>query len=471
MTRYFSKSGTDTPLSAPLFSRRAFLGGTTAGAALFLSGTASKAAIQIADLRGSMDASELGLVPNSADDQTAVFQRAINRAVEKGRALFLPAGNYPVANLRFPSGTLIVGVPGRTRLIYQGGGGLLATAEGVSNVSLSGLTFDGANRTIGDHAEGLLHFVGVREVSLADCAIAGSAKSGLVLDRCSGRVSQCTVSGAAEAAIQSNEATGLQITDNVVMDCANGGIWVHRWKEGEDGTLVSGNRVERIGAKHGGTGQWGNGINVFRAHGVVISNNRITDCAFSAIRSNTGSNVQITGNSCLRSGEVAIYSEFGFQGALIANNLIDGATTGISIANFMDGGRLAVCTGNLIRNLSETGPYPPEVMGFGIGIVVEADTTVTGNVIEGAPRFGLLLGWGPYMRNVLASHNIVRGCGTGIGVTVVEGAGSAIISDNIVQGSRKNAIVGYRWLDKATRELNETRDWSHLDVTGNRITA
>ncbi len=418
-----------------------------------------------------MDAAELGLVPNAADDQSALFQRAINRAVQKGRALFLPAGNYPVANLRFPSGTLIVGVPGRTRLIYQGGGGLLATAEGVSNVSLSGLTFDGSNRDLGDHTEGLLHFVGVRDIALNDCEVSGSSKSGIVLDRCSGRISACSVTGAAEAAIRSNEATGLQIVDNVVADCANGGIWVHRWKAGEDGTIVSRNRVERIGAKYGGTGQWGNGINVFRAHGVVISNNRIADCAFSAIRSNTGSNVQIIGNSCMRSGEVAIYSEFAFEGALIANNIIDGGTTGISIANFMDGGRLAVCSGNLIRNLSATGPYPPEVAGFGIGIAAEADTSITGNVIEGAPRFGMLLGWGPYMRNIVASQNVLRACGTGIAVTVVKGAGTAVISDNVVQASQRDAIVGYRWLDKATRELNDTRDWSHLSVSGNHISA
>ncbi|WP_417684791.1 TIGR03808 family TAT-translocated repetitive protein [Roseibium sp.] len=471
MIKLLSRYGTHDPLSTAKLSRRAFLGGTVAGSALFLSGTPGQTAIQLADLRGSMDASELGLVPNAGDDQTAVFQRAINRAVENGRALFLPAGNYPVANLRFPSGTLIVGVPGRTRLIYQGGGGLLATAEGVSNVSLSGLTFDGANQTIGDHTEGLLHFVGVREISLTDCAVSGSSKSGIVLDRCSGRVSQCSVTGAAEAAIRSNEAMGLQIADNVIADCANGGIWVHRWKEGEDGTIVTGNRIERIGAKYGGTGQWGNGINVFRAHGVVISNNRVADCAFSAIRSNTGSNVQIIGNSCLRSGEAAIYSEFAFQGALIANNIVDGATTGISMANFMDGGRLAICSGNLIRNLSAEGPYPPQVSGFGIGIAAEADTTITGNVIEGAPRFGMLLGWGPYMRNIVASQNVLRACGTGIAVTVVEGAGSAVISQNIVQASQKDAIVGYRWLDKATRELDGTRDWSHLQVSDNQVSA
>ncbi|MCV0428264.1 MAG: TIGR03808 family TAT-translocated repetitive protein [Roseibium sp.] len=448
-------------------NRRAFLAGT----ALCLSGTVAAAQMKVADLRGSIDSEDLGLLPNAADDQTAQFQNAVNRAVERGRALFLPAGTYPVANLRLPSGTLIVGVPGRTRLVYQGGGGQLIRAEGVSNVGLTGITFDGANRSIGDFTEGLLHFVGVRNVVLDNCEIAGSSKTGLVLDRCSGRVESCRISGAAEAGLRSNEADGLAITGNTVTDCANGGIWIHRWREGEDGTIVSGNRVERISARYGGTGQFGNGINVFRAHGVMISNNRIADCAFSAIRSNTGSNVQIIGNSCLRSGETAIYSEFGFQGAVISNNIVDGGTTGISIANFMDGGRMAVCSGNLVRNISEEGPYPPEVAGFGIGIVAEADTTLTGNVIEGAPKFGIMLGWGPYMRNISASQNVVRDCGTGIAVTVVDGAGPAVITGNIVQGSKSGSINGFRWLEKATGELNNASDYANLTVSDNQVAA
>lgn len=448
-------------------NRRAFLAGT----ALCLSGTVAAAQMKVADLRGSIDSQELGLLPNAADDQSAQFQNAVNRAVERGRALFLPAGTYPVANLRLPSGTLIVGVPGRTRLVYQGGGGQLIRAENVSNVGLTGITFDGANRSIGDFTEGLLHFIGVRNVTLDNCEITGSSKMGLLLDRCSGRVENCRISGAAEAGLRSNEAEGLAITGNTVADCANGGIWVHRWREGEDGTIVSGNRVERIGARYGGTGQFGNGINVFRAHGVMVSNNRVADCAFSAIRSNAGSNVQIIGNSCLRSGETAIYSEFGFQGAIIANNIVDGGTIGISIANFMDGGRLAVCSGNLIRNIKKEGPYPPEVAGFGIGIAVEADTTLTGNVVEGAPKFGLMLGWGPYMRNIAASQNVIRDCGTGIAVTVVDGAGAAVITNNIVQGSKQGAINGFRWLEKATGELNDVSEFGNLTVHGNQVAA
>ncbi|ADZ71416.1 TIGR03808 family TAT-translocated repetitive protein [Polymorphum gilvum] len=447
-------------------SRRALLG----GAALCLSGTATRALTQVADLRGTIDAADLGVVADAVDDQTVPLQAAIDRAAERGRALFLPAGRYPVADLALPSGTLIVGVPGRTRLVYRGGGGLLATAEGGERIGLDGLVFDGANKSLAEHAFGLLHFRAVDQLTVTDCEILGSSRSGLALDRCSGHVSRCLVSGAAEAGIRSVEARGLSIADNTVSDCANGGILVLRWSPGEDGTLVTGNRIERIAARAGGTGQNGNGINVFRADGVLVANNRVADCAFSAIRSNAGSNVQILGNACLRSGETAIYSEFGFEGAVIANNLVDGATMGISIANFMDGGRLAVCSGNIVRNLKSEGPYPPEVAGFGIGIAVEADTTVTGNVIEGAPKFGLLLGWGPYLRDVVATQNVIRDCATGIAVTVVEGAGPAIVADNLIRGARDTAIAGYRWLDRVTGDLAlaGADAFPHLTLSGNR---
>ena len=82
--------------------------------------------------------------------------------------------------------------------------------------------------------------------------------------------------------------------------------------------------------KKRGSGQNGNGVNVFRAGSVIVSNIRIADCAFSAIRSNSGSNCQMIGNSCARLGEVALYAAFAFEGAVIANNIVDKAAMGIS---------------------------------------------------------------------------------------------------------------------------------------------
>jgi uncharacterized secreted repeat protein (TIGR03808 family) len=71
---------------------------------------------------------------------------------------------------------------------------------------------------------------------------------------------------------------------------------------------------------------------------------------------------------------------------VIANNIVDGAALGVSITNFDKGGRLAVVQGNLIRNLVGRRPAGTDPNdGAGIGIGIEADTVVTGNVIENAP--------------------------------------------------------------------------------------
>ena len=73
---------------------------------------------------------------------------------------------------------------------------------------------------------------------------------------------------------------------------------------------------------------------MFRAGNVIVRGNHIRNAAFSAIRGNSASDMQIIGNNCSELGEVAIYSEFGFQGSVIADNLIDGTETGISVTNF-----------------------------------------------------------------------------------------------------------------------------------------
>ena len=77
--------------------------------------------------------------------------------------------------------------------------------------------------------------------------------------------------------------------------------------------------------KAGGSGQYGNAVNVFRADNVIVRGNRIRNAAFSAVRGNAASNMQIVGNTCTGLGEVALYAEFGFEGAVIANNIVDGA--------------------------------------------------------------------------------------------------------------------------------------------------
>ena len=98
--------------------------------------------------------------------------------------------------------------------------------------------------------------------------------------------------------------------------------------------------------------------------------------AFSGVRGNAASNLQIAGNTISNVGEVAIYSEFGFEGVVIANNTVDGAALGISVTNFNEGGRLAVkwttVDGKLNLTWRETARSftpPSERKGFGTTVL------------------------------------------------------------------------------------------------------
>jgi uncharacterized secreted repeat protein (TIGR03808 family) len=457
-----------------MLNRRTLLIGTAGfavmGLALGKAVAASLSGIEKASMRGSINATELGVQPGTSDDQSKAFAKLLRDANARDMPVFLPPGTYVVSNLSLPGRVRLSGVPGATRVVY-GGDGHLFMAEQADHIELSGLVFDGSNRTMGDYTQGLLDLRRIVHLAIDNCQIIGSGKNGLALEHAIGRVERSEISGAADAGIYSVEAGGLSITGNTVSDCANGGILVHRWQAAEDATMVTGNRVQRIQARSGGTGQNGNGINAFRAGNVVISGNIVSDCAFSAIRANSASNLQISGNTCSRSGETAVYSEFSFEGAIISNNIVDGAANGISIVNFNEGGRMGVCSGNIVRNLSTGGPYPADSPGFGVGIGVEADTTVSNNVIENAPLYGMQIGWGPYLRNVVATGNIIRNAGTGIVVSVVEGAGTAVISDNIIDGALNGAVVGQRWAEPATGDIASSNDtgYAHLTVERNHV--
>jgi uncharacterized secreted repeat protein (TIGR03808 family) len=379
--------------------------------------------------------STYGIVPGGGGiDQTASLQEAADTAAKSGTPFFLPAGTYATSRLDLKSGTQIQGVPGRSVLKYNGGGRLLSI-EDAENVLLTGLTLTGEAKPLGDGGA-LLVAASVKGLDISGCRFQGSSEDGIVLRKASGRIADCEIGDIRKGGLFSEDAAGLEFAHNHIRDCGDNGILVWRSDAGEDGTMLTANRIERIAAKSGGSGQNGNGVNIFRAGSVLVNGNRIADCAFSAIRSNSGSNCQMIGNNCARLGEVALYAEFAFEGALIANNLVDKAAMGISVTNFKQGGRLAVIQGNLIRNLF----FRKDVDSRGIGIAIEADSVVSGNIIESAPAFGILIGWGSYLRDVSVTDNLIRNAHIGIGVSADAAAGTALITDNLISGAKDGAI-------------------------------
>ena len=379
------------------------------------------------------------LKPGSPDDQTAVLQSLIDEAAAKEHALHLPEGTFRVSDLRLRAGTCLIGQSRRTILLFAGGPAFV-TADKADGLVLAGITFDGAYKPLDtDRTEALVSISNARGVTIDDIAIRNSSMGGLALSHSGGRIEHTSVADVLDFGIKSQDATGLDIRANTIERCANNGILVWRTEPGTDGTIVSSNRISQIRNASGGTGQWGNGINVFRADGVLVEGNRISECTYSAVRGNAASNIQIIANSCERLGEVAIYSEFGFQGCIIANNVIETAASGISVTNFNEGGRLAVIQGNLIRNLFRR-EHEPEGEKRGEAIGVEADASVTGNTIEGAPTVGIQIGWGPFMRDVAATGNVIRNARVGISITNASEAGTCLLANNLISKSLDGAI-------------------------------
>ncbi|MDE2332822.1 MAG: TIGR03808 family TAT-translocated repetitive protein [Bradyrhizobium sp.] len=433
-------------------NRRHLIGASAAGVAgaLAVSPDAARAAPLISVL--GRDATQYSVRSGSADDQTKALQHAIDEAARAQVPLALPPGVYRTGLLHLQSGTQLVGVRGATKLIFNGGASMLQS-EGAGHIGLTGITLDGDGIAL-PARRGLVHCLAGTDIRIVDCEISDSGGAGIWFEEVSGDISGNTITNTASTAFVSFDARGLQVARNTIIGTNDNGIEILRNAIGDDGTQVVDNRIEDIKAGPGGSGQYGNAINAFRAGNVIVRGNRIRNCDYSAVRGNSASNIQISGNSVSDVREVALYSEFAFEGAVIANNTVDGAAFGVSVCNFNEGGRIAVVHGNIIRNLLPKRPIgtaPDD--DAGVGIYVEADSSVTGNVIENAPSFGIMAGWGKYLRDVVISGNVIRKALIGVGVSVTPGAGTALVNTNMIAETPRGAVVGLDHTRPVTPDL------------------
>lgn len=441
------------------FSRRLFM---SAAAPLVAAVTTTSA--QAVAAQAFISATDLGLKPDGKGDQSAMLVKAIAKAAERGLALLLPGGRYQVSDVRIDRPVVIVGTPGQTMLVTTKNTGIFVIETGL--VHIEGVGFSGAANTLGAD-EALVSVRSCARLSISRCDFRDFAGSGVRLSQCAGRIEQNRIAEIGKTGIFALDSVGLEISANHISDIGNNAIQVWTSEKRPDGTIVAGNRIERVRFDDGGSGQNGNGIVVFRAGNVLVSHNRVSDCGYSAIRNNSGRNSQIVNNSCSRLSETAIYVEFAFDGAVVSGNIVETAAAGISITNFDEGGRLAVCANNVVRDITGGGSNP-EKRGTGIG--AEADTIVTGNVIEGVSDIGISAGWGPYARNIMVAGNLLRQCPLAIAASVSQGAGPITITGNMIAQSRK-AIIGMNHRDEATPELTGGNAVmpANLTVSGNNV--
>jgi uncharacterized secreted repeat protein (TIGR03808 family) len=438
--------------------RRAILSTTLGGIAIAAAASRADAAPPAAQMPGTA----VGLVPDTGADQTAALQAAIDNAAERKTALVLTPGRYLAGRVTLRAGTQIIAGNGTATLALARGGPLL-TADNAAGIRITGLAIDGG--MLGTIDDALVALTGCADIALDDLHVSHTPGRAILLDGCTGRVTRSRIAHAGTG-IHSLDGSGIAMLDNVVEDCANNAIQVWRRANGADGSIVSRNRIARVAAKAGGSGQNGNGVSVFRAGGVLVEGNRIADCAYSAVRANAASNIQIVANTCERIGEVALYAEFGFEGALIASNVIDHAASGISVTNFDRGGRLAVVQGNLVRNLVRREAEPTDKRGE--GIIVEADASVTGNTIENAQTAGIVIGWGRFMRDCVVTGNLVRASPLGILVSADADGGACLIASNMISGAKDGAIRAHDHGRSFGADLvRDTTDNGRVRIAGN----
>ena len=152
------------------------------------------------------------------------------------------------------------------------------TADKADGLVLDGLTLEGAYKAFDvSRGDGLITITRRKHVRLVDLDIRNSVGIGLSLVECAGRINGISISSVLDAGLKSLDSKGLDISGNTVTDCGNNGILVWRSHAEEDGTVISGNRISKIRNAAGGTGEYGNGINVFRAGSVLVTGNRISE--------------------------------------------------------------------------------------------------------------------------------------------------------------------------------------------------
>ncbi len=385
----------------------------------------------------------------------ANLQTALNSALALARPVFILPCTIPTSALTFapaagsPNRLVIQADPGTVIWTLSGSSPHLIRMQGMVDSLFQGIIFDGANQALTEASTvvGLVRFDGATTTNCVvdNCEIRNSTQSGISFSngaRCTlrnSRIYQCSTGA------WGLDSTSL-IENNSITSCSNNGISIWRSSINGDNSIVINNRIENISNASGGTGQFGNGVSIFRASAVTVQSNQIFTCRYSAVRVNGGGNAIVTGNNCFNLRETAIFIEaptvnINTNNCIVSNNVINGAGTGISVVNgglFNDGiTRGVIVSGNQVEAITvnpipDVGYTPPQTSG--LGIICETETTITGNYVDTAATGGIVLGTNNSARRVIATGNIVRNSRFGIGFSQNSAAVDLIVSNNIVLG-------------------------------------
>lgn len=389
------------------------------------------------------------------------LQSAINNARSGAKPLQLLPGVYLTAQMLVDAASgggnrlEIFAEQGTVTVRLSAAAPYLLDVNNVPDVVVRGINFDGNNQTInGSGTAGLIRFEGASTTDfvISECNISNSPAAGVVaVSGARGRITDNRIS---------NCATGIyavdcqvMIKDNSLSGLNDNGICVWNSSVGGNGSWIVSNTINWVDNASGGTGEYGNGILIYRAGNVKVSENNIFNTKFSAIRLNAASNCHVVNNYCWNMREVAIFIEApgageNLNGGIISGNNVDTAGFGISVSNsglYSDGiaDRCVVSNNNIINITNNAVPYPDgsTSMTTGRGIAVETNAIITNNVISNTAGAAIGLGVNNAAKDIMATGNLINGCPMGIAYSANGSASSILVSSNIVRGYRNIANV------------------------------
>ncbi|MEW6436804.1 MAG: TIGR03808 family TAT-translocated repetitive protein [Pseudomonadota bacterium] len=402
--------------------------------------------------------------PGTGYATVASVEAAVNQARTNGVPLFIRPGTYQTTEIVVDSTAgggapaYITAVPGTVDLQLTSGNNLL-TINGISNCKIENVTLDANNVTFSNLSisSAALQLDSCSGLEIINCTIINSVACGIYADQVSDSLIQGCVVSACSYGIWGLDSL-LSVDNNFVSACSNNGIMLWTSTVTGNSSSITNNKIFSINSGSG-TGQFGNGINVFRAVAVNVVSNVISGCQYSAIRCNGGGDAIIVGNNCYGSRENAIFIEapaagINFNNGVVSGNIIDTAGGGITIANSGGGdqgtSRSVAITGNQMSNINKwdiTDPGYVPTNGNGVGIYCEGACVISGNLVDTAAGFGIIAGHNFASHDINVNANLVLNSPIGIGYGTGTGAGQLVISGNQIQGATGGAIVSVTYDD------------------------
>lgn len=297
-------------------------------------------------------------------------------------------------------------------------GGTPLKIENMSSVRFRGVDFDGRNLALPDYAYLRSAFIALKQTNdivFEDRQIKNAPGVGVYVTGGNAKLTGCYIASHSGGVFSEDAQT-----------------FVHK----NNITMMANSGVETAA---GGTGENGDGVNLFRAMGVNVCDNHILNVKYSAVRCNGGGMAVIAGNHVWNAREVAIYIEAPGRiidptGAVVSNNHLD---------------------------------------TVGAGVTAETDCVISRNIIDRAQGVGIQLGAKDAARDLCVTGNLIRGSVFGIAVSnnVIAGTpGDVIVLGDIVRGAANRAVVPVSSNGTSTTRVGTADDGDRLAMTVGRAT-